>query len=183
MANYINTILKKARNSIFRIEIEKVPMEIKETMEYLDMISREDKKIKTDYFYLDNGDDVSEKTETDLDSSSSSNEHTGRNFLLTFYHHSNYQNHILRSLGKKFKIVSTIIGVLSLISIAMTQIEYELCYYPHFYPCQPAMKINNNYRGIYYRIINSGISVGSGLSWKESMSISDGIVSPYIPLL
>ena len=58
MANYINTILKKARNSIFRIEIEKVPMEIKETMEYLDMISREDKKIKTDYFYLDNGDDV-----------------------------------------------------------------------------------------------------------------------------
>ena len=44
MANYINTILKKARNSIFRIEIEKVPMEIKETMEYLDMISREDKK-------------------------------------------------------------------------------------------------------------------------------------------
>ena len=159
MANYINTILKKARNSIFRIEIEKVPMEIKETMEYLDMISREDKKIKTDYFYLDNGDDVSEKTETDLNSSSSSNEHTGRNFLLTFYHHSNYQNHILRSLGKKFKIVSTIMGVLSLISIVMTQIEYELCYYPHFYPCQPKMKINNNYRGIYYRIINSGISV------------------------
>ena len=156
MANYINTILKKARNSIFRIEIEKVPIEIKETMEYLDMISREDKKIKTDYFYLD---DVSEKTESSLDSSNSSNEHTGRNFLFTFYHHSNYQNHILRSLGKKFKIVSTIIGVLSLISIVMSQIEYELCYYPHFYPCQPKLKISSNYSGIYYRIINSAISV------------------------
>ena len=41
MANYINTILKKARNSLFQIEIEKVPIEIKETMEYLDLISLE----------------------------------------------------------------------------------------------------------------------------------------------
>ena len=97
MANYINTILKKARNSLFQIEIEKVPIEIKETMEYLDLISREDKKIKTDYFYLD---DVSEKTESYLVSSNSSNEQTGRNFIVSFYNQSNYQNHIVRSLGK-----------------------------------------------------------------------------------
>ena len=154
MANYINTILKKARNSLFQIEIEKVPIEIKETMEYLDLISREDKKIKTDYFYLD---DVSEKTESYLDSSNSSNEQTGRNFIVSFYNHSNYQNHIVRSLGKQFKVVSTIMGMLSLISITMSQIEYELCYYSHFYPCQPKILISSHYNGIYYRIINSGI--------------------------
>ena len=69
MANYITTILKKARNSIFCVVIEEVPMEIKETMEYLELISKEGKEMKNDYFYLD---DLSSKTETNINISKSS---------------------------------------------------------------------------------------------------------------
>ena len=155
MANYITTILKKARNSIFCVEIEKVPMEIKETMEYLELISKEGKEIKNDYFYLD---DLSSKTETNINISKSSI-NINPNFLFNFYHPVLNINDLLNSLNKKFKIISTIMGTLSMFSIIIAQFEYEIIYYPHYYPCEEKKEMNPIYKGIYFRIINSTISV------------------------
>ena len=155
MANYITTILKKARNSIFCVEIEKVPMEIKETMEYLELISKEGKEIKNDYFYLD---DLSSKTETNINISKSSI-NINPNFLFNFYHPVLNINDLLNSLNKKFKIISTIMGTLSMVSIIIAQFEYEIIYYPHYYPCEEKKEMNPIYKGIYFRIINSTISV------------------------
>ena len=152
MSNYIQGLLSKLRSNVFQMEIEaREPEEIKEVQECLDLASDEERKIKNTYGYI-----ITDKN-TQLETSIYSNNtlpskfynNEPRKILLNLY------NEPMVKVRKKFIFFSNIIGLLGLISVFITQIEYETIYYKKFYPCFQKTKFKYvKYKGTSIRYIN-----------------------------
>jgi len=152
MSNYIQGLLSKLRQNVFQMEIEaREPEEIKEVQECLDLASDEEKKIKNTYGYIIT--DKNSQLETSIYSNNTltSNFYNNepRKILLNLY------NEPMVKVRKKFIFFSNFIGLLGLISVILTQIEYETIYYKKFYPCLKITKFKYvKYKGITIRYIN-----------------------------
>ena len=65
---------------------------------------------------------------------------------------------IVEGLKYRLKVLEAIIALINLSSLLMTQFEYELSYYPHMYPCDPAVNLGLQeftYNGMTLRLIVS----------------------------
>lgn len=83
------------------------------------------------------------------------------NFIIQFIPYGKRQNKIISKFKFFVKVFETFIGIASLISVIITQLEYELIYFETFYPCDIKKNglISTTYKGTSIRIINISICV------------------------
>lgn len=79
-------------------------------------------------------------------------------FIVQFIPYEKRQNKIIAKYKGIVKWFEIMIGVLSLLAIIISQIEYETIYYKNFYPCTVGDAYTKDYKGTSYRIVNILIS-------------------------
>lgn len=75
-------------------------------------------------------------------------------FIIQFIPYEKRQNKIIAKYKGIVKWSEIMIGILSLLAIIISQIEYELIYFKEFYPCTVGDAYTKDYKGTRYRIVN-----------------------------